>query len=150
MQMLVRSHLEAEHQRMGHIGRKKLLELAKDGLLAIDYKSAETDSFRTTDCEICQQQKMPRLPKTGHSPRGARDGELVHVDVAGPFAPSLSGNDHLTMMEDYLKVCAVIPIAGRKPSLEALQAFVAKIERQLGEKVRFRSDNGVVCKGRGK
>jgi hypothetical protein len=36
---------------------------------------------------------MPRLPKPGHSPRAARDGELVHVDVAGPFTPSLSGND---------------------------------------------------------
>ena len=140
-----RTALEGEHQRLGHIGRHKLLEMAKDGLLAIDQKAAECDSFKTTDCEVCQQQKMPRFPKGGHSPRGTRNGELIHADIAGPFAPSLNSNNHfLAMIDDYSKACAIIPMIGRKPAFEALQAFVAKVERQLGEKVRFiRSDNGV-------
>ncbi len=48
------------------------------------------------------------------------------------------------MIDDHSKACAIIPKSGKKPALEALQVFIAKVERQLGEKVRFiRSDNGV-------
>jgi transposase InsO family protein len=136
--------LAQEHHRLGHIGRAKLLELAKEGSLSIGYKQAAADSFRTTDCTACQEHKMPRFPKTAHRPRGTRDGELIHVDITGPFKPSLTGADHLIeMIDDYSRVCSIVPMIGKTQAFKALQAFIAKIERQLGQKVRFiRSDNG--------
>ena len=81
---------------------------------------------------------MPRYPKSGNSPRAKRNGELIHADIAGPFTSSLSGNDHfLAMIDDFSNVCGIVPMPGRKPALEVLKDFVVKVERQLGEKVRF-------------
>jgi transposase InsO family protein len=140
------SPLGKEHKRLGHVGRYKLLELAKEGeLTGWNADNVMNDPFKITDCATCQQFKMTRHPKSKHSPRGSRDAELIHVDITGPFTPSLTGNDHLlVMMDDHSKVCALVPMVGKRPSFEALKVFVAKIERQLGEKVRFvRSDNGM-------
>jgi transposase InsO family protein len=121
-----------------------LLDLAKEGMLSTCSTTAEFDRFRITDCDVCQQQKMPRYPKTGNSPRAKRHGELIHADIAGPFTPSLSGNDHfLAIIDDFSNVCGTVPMAARKPALEALKDFIVKVERQLGEKIRFiRTDNG--------
>jgi transposase InsO family protein len=142
----IKTPLGEEHKRLGHIGRHKLLELAKEGQLAwMKPSDVMKDNFQLSDCQVCQQFKMTRHPKNKHSPRGARDAELVHVDITGPFKTSITGNDHLlVILDDYSKVCALVPMAGKKPSFEALRTFVAKVERQLGQKVRFiRSDNGM-------
>jgi hypothetical protein len=121
-------------------------DLAKAGMLSISSKKkkAESERFRITDCDVCQQQKMPRYPKSGNSPRAKRNGELIHADIAGLFTPSLSGNDHfLAIIDDFSNVCGIVPMVGGKPALEALKDFVVKVERQLGEKVRFtRTDSG--------
>jgi hypothetical protein len=111
--------------------------------LSISSKAAESDRFRITDCAVCQQQKLPRYPKNGNSPRARRNGELIHADIAGPFTPSLNGYDHfLAMIDDFSNVCGIVPMVGRKPALEALQDFVVKVERQLGERGCFiRTDN---------
>jgi hypothetical protein len=92
-----------------------LLDLAKEGMLSISSKTAESDRFRITDCDVDQQQqKMPRYHKSGNSPRAKRNGELIHADIAGPFTPSLSGNDHfLAMIDDFSNVCGIVPMAGR-------------------------------------
>ncbi len=65
MTLLIKSRtaLEAEHQRLGHIRRNKLFEVAKEVLLVIDHETAEHDSFKTTDCEVCPQQEIPRFTK---------------------------------------------------------------------------------------
>jgi transposase InsO family protein len=47
------------------------------------------------------------------------------------------------MIDDFSNVGGILPMVGRKHALEALKDFVVKVERQLGEKVRFiRADNG--------
>lgn len=88
--------------------------------------------------------KIARTPLNGASPHGTRDGELIHVDIAGPADPSDGGSDHfVTMLNEHSTVCAVVPMKGRKPVMGLLKDFVARIETQLGERVRFiRSDNG--------
>jgi transposase InsO family protein len=88
---------------------------------------------------------MTRQPENKHFPQGARDAESVHVDITGPFTTSITENNHLlVILDDYSKVCALVPMAGKKPSFEALRTFVANVERQLEQKVRsIRSDNGM-------
>jgi hypothetical protein len=47
------------------------------------------------------------------------------------------------MLDDYTKVCAVVPMKGRKAGMTLLRDFVTRVETQLGDTVRFiRSDNG--------
>lgn len=139
-----RISLRDEHERLGHIGRHKLLKLAYQGELRINHAAAVLDPFRITSCITCQKMKIARKSMNGISPHGTRNAELVHVDVAGPMEPSSAGYDHfVTMLDDHSKVCAVVPMKGRKPGMGLLKEFVTRIETQLGSKVRFiRSDNG--------
>jgi hypothetical protein len=50
---LGKSVLEEEHQRLGHIGREKLLDLAKAGKLKGSHEDLRKDPFRTDQCEAC-------------------------------------------------------------------------------------------------
>ena len=136
--------LQNEHERLGHLGRKKLLSMAKDNLLRMSFSEASSDSFRTDHCSVCQQQKIPRKPKNNSSPSGTRAGELVHCDISGPFIPSKSGNDYLvSMLDDYSKICAIKPMIGKNTAFEKLCEFVITLERQVDSRVRFiRTDNG--------
>lgn len=135
--------LRDEHERLGHIGRHKLLKLAHDNELRISHAAALLDPFRITSCDTCQKMKIARKSLNGVSPRGKRDGELVHIDIAGPVDPSDSGHDHfVAMLDDYSKACAVVPMKGRKPAMGLLGDFVTRLETQFGQAVRFiRSDN---------
>jgi hypothetical protein len=86
------SLLGGEHRRLRHIGRNRLLELAKGGeLTARTPSGVVNDTFKISDCDVCQQFKATRYPKKKHSPRGTRNAELIHVDITGPSAPSLAG-----------------------------------------------------------
>ena len=136
--------LQDEHERLGHIGRHKLLKLAHQNALRISHAEAVLDPFRLTACSTCQKMKIARKTLDGMSPHGSRNAELVHVDVSGPMDPSSSGFDHfVAILDDYSKTCAVVPMKGRKPAMGLLADFVTRLETQLGEKVRFiRSDNG--------
>ena len=138
------SPLHQEHRRLGHIGRTKLLELAAEGVLNYGVDVLKADSFRLSDCETCHKSKATRYPKDGVSPRGHRDCELVHVDIAGQFIPSAAGNAFYTLMiDDYSKVMSVVPTKTKGEAFIHLKAFIQRLERQLGEKVRFiRSDGG--------
>jgi hypothetical protein len=60
-----KSVLEEEHQRLGQIGRERLLEPAKAGKLKGSFKVLRKDPFRTDQCEVCLRAKIERYPKTG-------------------------------------------------------------------------------------
>jgi hypothetical protein len=126
--------------------RSTSLDLAKEGKLFISSsKTAESHRFRITDCHACQQQKIPRYPKNGNSPRAKRNCGLIHADIAGTPTPSLNGyNDFLAMIDDFSNVCGIVPMVGRESALEGLKDFVVNVKGQLGEKIRFiRTDNGM-------
>ena len=49
----------------------------------------------------------------------------------------------LAVIDDYSKACAIIPMSAKSSAFEYIRLTVAKLERQLGNKVRFiRSDGG--------
>ena len=100
----------------------RLLELAKSGdLTGWSPRDVTNDPFSLADCDVCQQYKATRRPKNKHSPRGKRNAELIHGDITGPFTPSLTGNAHLlVMMDDFSKVCGLIPMVGKASSFEEL------------------------------
>ena len=65
------------HCRLGHIGKKHLERLHKDGLLdPFDCESIVT-------CESCLIGKMTKAPFVGQSERASELLGLVHTDVCG-------------------------------------------------------------------
>ena len=47
---MARTPLEIEHQRLGHIGTDRLLELARGGKLKEGFETYKNDPFKTADC----------------------------------------------------------------------------------------------------
>ncbi|KAI9634873.1 uncharacterized protein MKK02DRAFT_28004 [Dioszegia hungarica] len=85
---MIRSKLEEEHRRLGHIGRTKLEELAKAGQLQYPWEELKEDNFKSSDCPTCQSWKAVRPPKDNAPKHPLSQGMLLHVDIAGPFDPS--------------------------------------------------------------
>ena len=138
------SRMEREHMRLGHLGITKVTKLAEAGLLRYTADELKADNFKLSDCTACHTRKTVRIPKTQESPRGARDCEMIHTDITGPFTPSPTGNEYiLVLYEDFSKVNAIIPMKDKKLVLPHVQLFFNKLETQLGKRVRFiRSDGG--------
>ena len=146
----VMSPLEQEHVRLGHIGLSKIIKLAERDSLRYSAEVMKDDKFKLSDCSACQMRKTTKLPKNEESPRGTKDCEMIHVDIAGPFDPSSNGNTYyLALIDDYSRVNSVVPIQDKKNIIGYVQMFVMKIERQLGGKTRFiRSDGGLEFKSK--
>ena len=74
------------HCRLGHIGKKRIERLHKDGLLdSFDYESIET-------YESCLLGKMTKAPFVGQSERASELLGLVHTDVCGPMNSTARGS----------------------------------------------------------
>ena len=84
---LSRSNLEVEHQRLAHIGKSKLLELAKKGELNYTYEQLKDDPFDTSKCTTCQTMKAIRDPKAridlmfGYLPVNFSHGVIPELSV---------------------------------------------------------------------
>jgi hypothetical protein len=68
------------HYRLGHIGKKRMQKLHKDGVL----RSFDLESFDT--CEACLMGKMTKTPFTGHPERALEILDIIHSDVCGPMS----------------------------------------------------------------
>ncbi|GJR85744.1 putative RNA-directed DNA polymerase [Tanacetum coccineum] len=76
------------HSRLGHINKKRIAQLQKDGVLeSFDFKSDDV-------CESCLLGKMTKSPFTGTCERGEGLLDLVHTDVCGPFQSATKDGKH--------------------------------------------------------
>jgi hypothetical protein len=143
---LGKSVLEEEHQRLGHIGREKLLDLAKARKLKGSYEDLRKYPFRTDQCEVCLRAKIERYPETGEVPilRGGEEGISLDVDLAGPLDLSVDGHRYLFVgIERSSGIVFAIPTETKADEMRMVKEAVAKLERQLGERVRvIRTDGG--------
>jgi hypothetical protein len=142
---LGRSALEEEHQRLGHIGREKLLDLAKAGKLEGSYEDLRKDPFRTNRCEVCLRAKIERHPKTGEAPllQGGKEGIGHDVDLAGPLDLSVDGHRYLFVgIERSSGIVSAVPIETKAAAMKAVRGAVSKLERQLGERLRVIPSDG--------
>ena len=73
------------HCRLGHIGKKRMQRLHKDGVLpSFDFESFDT-------CEACLMGKMTKTPFMGHPERASELLEIIHSDVCGPMSTIARG-----------------------------------------------------------
>ncbi|MCP3668577.1 MAG: DDE-type integrase/transposase/recombinase, partial [Gammaproteobacteria bacterium] len=84
------------HEALGHPHPASVLFLEQRGLIKV--RGAKyLDDF---NCKICKEAKST----TPHYQRGTRSikvpGEVVHVDLVGPFEPDMSGNKYMMVFID--------------------------------------------------
>src|SRR6266536_3387448 len=73
------------HCQLGHIGKKRMKRLHKDGVLPpFDFESFDT-------CEACLMGKMTKTPFTGHPERASELLEIIHSDICGPMSTVARG-----------------------------------------------------------
>ena len=85
------------HCRLGHINKKRVEKLHKDGLLdSFDYESFQT-------FESCLLGKMTKAPFTGQGERASELLALVHTDVCGPMSSVARGGFQyfITFTDDF-------------------------------------------------
>jgi hypothetical protein len=138
------SVLYNEHCRLGHIHPDRIIEMAEAGRIDADASELKADSFKLADCLTCNRQKGTNLPRSGTSTRGTKDGEMIHVDIAGPFEPSSEGNIYyLCVVADYTRARQVIPIKLKSDAFQFVIAFIRLLSHQSGISVKVvRSDGG--------
>ncbi|KAK9049228.1 hypothetical protein SSX86_031804, partial [Deinandra increscens subsp. villosa] len=125
------------HARLGHPSHVVLKFLKND----LKINQIENVS----PCETCHRAKQHRdpFPLSDHHSKSL--GELIHLDVWGPFkVASREGFRYfLTVVDDYSRAVWIFLMKSKSEVFTHIQTFVALIKTQFDKLVKvFRSDNG--------
>jgi len=92
------TNLQIWHERLGHVNKRTLKEMAEKGLVK-GIKLANTNDFF---CEPCQFGKSHRLPFHQREPgKPVKLGEFFHSDVCGPMSvESIGGARYFAIFKD--------------------------------------------------
>ncbi|GJV42569.1 retrotransposon protein, putative, ty1-copia subclass [Tanacetum coccineum] len=128
------------HSRLGHINKKRIAQLQKDGVLeSFDFKSDDV-------CESCLLGKMTKSPFTRTCERGEGLLDLVHTDVCGPFRSATKDGKcyYVTFTDDFSRYGYVYLIKHKSANtIEMFKRYQNEVENQLGKKIKvLRSDRG--------
>ena len=127
------------HCRLGHISKKRMTKLQKDGILStIDPESIGT-------CESCLLGKMTKAPFTKVGERAKDLLDLIHTDVCGPFSTtSINGHKYfITFIDDHSRYGYVYLLKHKSETFETFKMFLNEVQNQLGKTIKaIRSDRG--------
>ncbi|WVZ90398.1 LOW QUALITY PROTEIN: hypothetical protein U9M48_036704 [Paspalum notatum var. saurae] len=127
------------HCRLGHINKKRVEKLHKDGLLdSFDYESFET-------CESCLLGKMTKAPFTGQGERASELLALVHTDVCGPMSSvARCGFQYfITFTDDFSRYGYIYLMRHKSESFERFKQYQNEVQNHSGKMIKFlRSDRG--------
>ncbi|GJU93276.1 putative RNA-directed DNA polymerase [Tanacetum coccineum] len=118
------------HSRLGHINKKRIAQLQKDGVLeSFDFKSDDV-------CESCLLGKMTKSPFTGTCERGEGLLDLVHTDVCGPFQSATKDGKHyyVTFTDDFSRYGYVYLIKHKSDTFESVQKVSKRSREPTGQK----------------
>ncbi|GJW68019.1 retrotransposon protein, putative, ty1-copia subclass [Tanacetum coccineum] len=121
------------HSRLGHINKKCIAQLQKDGVL-------ESFDFKLDDvCESCLLDKMTKSPLTGSCESGERLLDLVHTDLCGPFRSSTKDGKryYVTFTDDFSRYGYVYLIKHKSDTFEVFKRYQNEVENQLGRKIKL-------------
>ena len=121
------------HCCLGHIGKKHIERLHKDGLLdSFDYESIET-------CESCLLGKMTKAPFVGQSERASELLGLVHTDVCGPMNSTARGGFQyfITFTDDLSRYGDIYLMRNKAESFEKFKEFQNEVQNHIGKTIKF-------------
>ncbi|KAI3778460.1 hypothetical protein L2E82_07787 [Cichorium intybus] len=127
------------HCRLGHINKKRIAQLQKDGVLeSFDLKSDDV-------CESCLLGKMTKSPFKGSFERGEGLLDIIHTDVCVPFRSTTKDGTrfYVTFTDDFSRYGYIYLIKHKSDTFEKFKEFKNEVENQLGRKIKMlRSDRG--------
>ncbi|GJR53534.1 retrotransposon protein, putative, ty1-copia subclass [Tanacetum coccineum] len=121
------------HSRLGHINKKRIAQLQKDGVLeSFDFKSDDV-------CESCLLGKMTKSPFTRTCERGEGLLDLVHTDVCGPFRSATKDGKryYVTFTDDFSRYGYVYLIKHKSDTFEMFKRYQNEVENQLDRKIKL-------------
>ncbi|GJV08347.1 retrotransposon protein, putative, ty1-copia subclass [Tanacetum coccineum] len=124
------------HSRLGHINKKRIAQLQKDGVLeSFDFKSDDV-------CESCLLGKMTKSPFTRTCERGEGLLDLVHTDVCGPFRSATKDGKryYVTFTDDFSRYGYVYLIKHKSDTFEMFKRYQNEVENQLGRKIKLEEE----------
>jgi hypothetical protein len=123
------------HHRLAHISDANLRRLKKQAYGVRDVEPRQP-------CNPCLQGRMIEKPHKSSGRKGEYPMELLHIDVAGPFAEGLDGSRYwLTIVDDFTGWIEIIPIPRRQEFvIESLRFFLDYNERPERKCRRIRMD----------
>ncbi|GJZ97000.1 retrovirus-related pol polyprotein from transposon TNT 1-94 [Tanacetum coccineum] len=126
------------HKRLGHISKERLQRLVKNEILP----NLDFTDFGL--CVECIKGKQTKHSKKGDT-RSSDLLEIIHIDICEPFdTPSFTREKYfITSIDDFSHYGYVCLLHEKSQSINALEVFVTKVERQLDRKVKIiRPDRG--------
>src|SRR5262249_50077789 len=83
------------HKRLGHISKEKVEKLIKDSILpSLDFGDFDV-------CVDCIRGKMTKTKKKGAT-RSLGLLEIIHIDISGPYSPTICKNKYfITFIDDF-------------------------------------------------
>lgn len=143
---IVNNNYKLWHERLGHIGKSKFLELKSNRMIE---DIAQIDQVMPNDdlCEACINGKQTRLPFARVKTKShiKRPLFIVHSDVCGPISPSTINNKSyfVIFIDDYTHYCVTYLITYKSDVFAVFQDYVAKSEAHFNLKiVNLYCDNG--------
>ncbi|KAJ9558377.1 hypothetical protein OSB04_012991 [Centaurea solstitialis] len=113
------------------------------------------DNVQPTQQKAKKDEKCRFCKTTKHTKKGAKRSsqllEIIHTDICGPFdVPTFGGENYfITFIDDYSRYCYLYLLHNKSQSVNAVEAFITEVERQLEKKVKIiRSDRGGEFYGR--
>ncbi|GJZ88337.1 ribonuclease H-like domain-containing protein, partial [Tanacetum coccineum] len=125
------------HNRLGHPADQVLNVLKND--LNLSKKTC------VSACETCHRAKQTREPFPLSDHKSMNPGELVHLDLWGPYkVSSREGFRYfLTIVDDYSRAVWTYLLKTKDEVFDCIVNFIKLIHNQFNVKIKtFRSDNG--------
>ena len=132
------------HKKLGHISRKRLERLVKDGILP------NLDFTNLGMCVDCIKGKQTKHTKKGAT-RSTELIEIILTDICGPFnVPSFGKEKYfITFIDDFSRYSYIYLLHEKCQVVEALAVYITEVERQLERKMKIiRLDKGAEYYGK--
>lgn len=138
------SSVELWHQRLGHLGYRKLKQLSTGMVLGIPHIN-DTSPGDCSGCRLGKSHRTP-LPTDGNKSSDTyKTGELVWTDICGPFqVAGLQGELYFLTFTDHASdLTSVYFLKKKSDALECFRHYYEWNSTQSGLKIKvLRSDRG--------
>lgn len=136
------TNLSVWHERLGHVGKRAICELVKQGLASGVKLTDKSDIF----CEPCQLGKDHRKPFNRKSEKVKTvPGEMFHTDVCGPMSVTSPGGSRyfLTFKDDASDYRHAYFLKQKSEVFGKFKVFERLVANKFGRSMKIlRSDNG--------
>ncbi|KAJ2930108.1 hypothetical protein H1R20_g6973, partial [Candolleomyces eurysporus] len=135
------------HRRLGHPGYEAVKSILRGSVvLGVDPQEADT----TFKCTACIIGRFPQSPFDNHGYRFQKPGELVHIDICGPFPVRTRGCCYfIVLLDDATNFGWTCLLKSRDKAYGFFKYVEARLETLVGDRIiRVRLDGAAeLCKG---